>query len=749
MNDLFKALRKRLPFLNRSADDDAQAGLGTFNGVFLPAILTIFGVIMYLRMGVIIGSVGLIPALSIILLALTIIFITALSISATATNMHVGAGGAYYMISRSFGKEIGSAVGMPLALAQAVGIAFYISGFSEAVHVLIPTVSLKVISLSVLALLSLVAYRSSMLVVRSQLFIFIVILASLASIFSGGSLDVENIELIKKVPRLGFWAAFALFFPAVTGIEAGVALSGDLKKPSRSIPIGIIASVIVGGIVYVAIAVFLSKHATKQQLLKDPQIVRHMAYASSLVFAGICGATLSSALGAILGAPRTMQALAEDGALPRVLAKGYGVMNEPRLATLVSCLIAAACLSAGSIDVIAPVLTMFFLVSYCALNLGAGLEGVMGNPSWRPTFKVSPWTSLLGALMCVLAMLMIDAGATVVACGLAALIYVHQMRKQLSHDWFDIRQGILFYFSRMAVYRLATTQSSPRCWRPHFLVLTRGYSVPNRLIKFTSQITHGRGLLTIASLFDTGKMNVNLEQARKRILEVFKKRDVQALVEVDGVEDFDTGVANRVRYYGLGPLTPNSVVVEDRGEALSADSIPRLVQTVAAHDKNIIVFRGQGEHTLLDQGSDDETVVVDIWWDEHRRQNSEMMIALAHMHQATRGAKAMQICLKSIVDDEAARTQRSDYLREFFSRCRLKVKTKVYVAAERGLEAQRLIPQFSADADLVLIGLPVPNPEATEDYNTTYRTFVRCHKSLGSIAYVHAGERIDLDAIFR
>jgi amino acid transporter len=300
---------------NKSANSpQAEAvGFGTFKGVFTPSILTILGVIMYLRLGWVLGNSGLFLTLVIVTLASSITFLTGLSIAATATNMRVGAGGAYYMISRSLGVEAGAAIGVPLFFAQALGIAFYTVGFAESVNNAFPALPTTVVGVVTLLVLAAVAYKSADLALKTQFFIMAAIVVSLVSFFAGGA-PAEGFEAVAAVPaKQSFWKVFAVFFPAVTGIEAGLALSGNLKNPGRALPLGTLSAVVVGYAVYLAIPVIMSQTVPEDVLLTDPLVMRRVAVWGDAILIGVWGATLSSAMGALLGAPRTLQWAAVSG----------------------------------------------------------------------------------------------------------------------------------------------------------------------------------------------------------------------------------------------------------------------------------------------------------------------------------------------------------------------------------------------------------------------------------------------------
>jgi amino acid transporter len=399
-------------------------GLGTFAGVFTPSILTILGVIMYLRFGWVVGQVGLVGTLAIVTLATGITFLTGLSISAIATDQRVRVGGAYYMISRSLGIEAGGAVGLPLYFAQALSVALYTIGFAESLARVYPALNATVVGLITTVLVTLLALVSARAAIRAQYVIMGAIALSLLSFLFGGPVDVA-VPPLDPGPPVGFWVVFAVFFPAVTGIMAGVNMSGDLEDPRRSIPLGTMAAILTGYAIYMLLPLILFFRADAAQLIGDPLIMRRMAFWGDAILLGVWGATLSSAVGSVLGAPRVLQALARDGVLPRSLrwlGQGSSRDDSPRLGTLVTMGVALVAVAFGNLNAIAPVLSMFFLTTYGVLNIVAGLERFLSSPSFRPTFRVHWSLSLLGAIGCIAVMVLINAWATVVAVVVVAVV---------------------------------------------------------------------------------------------------------------------------------------------------------------------------------------------------------------------------------------------------------------------------------------------------------------------------------------
>ncbi|MCF8356893.1 MAG: hypothetical protein K9H48_20810 [Melioribacteraceae bacterium] len=278
------------------------AKLGTFGGVFTPDVLTILGVIMYLRLGWVVGNAGLLGALLIIVLAKIITIATGLSMSSITTNIKIGAGGAYSIISKSLGLKAGGSVGIPFYISQTLSAALYIAGFTEGWLQIFPSHDYLIVAVSVWVLLLAISYVSAIFAIRIQYIILAIIAVSIISFVLSPERINEQPQLIGNFEDANFWAVFAIFFPAVTGIMAGANLSGDLKNPRKAIPVGTLSAILVTMLIYIGLAYFVSVTATPEELRSNQMIMVDKAWIKELVLMGILAATFSSALGSMVGA---------------------------------------------------------------------------------------------------------------------------------------------------------------------------------------------------------------------------------------------------------------------------------------------------------------------------------------------------------------------------------------------------------------------------------------------------------------
>ena len=710
---------------------------GTFQGVFTPSILTILGVIMFLRFGWVLGNVGLPATLLIVSMASSITLLTGLSLSATATNMQVGRGGAYFVISRSLGAEVGAAIGLPLFFAQALGIAFYISGFSEAVVAAVdlspwierlPPLPLEItetrlVSVVTLLGLTLLAMISADLALKTQFLILALIVAALVSFFLGSAPSEALAEFGANIPaRLGFWPVFAVFFPAVTGIEAGIAMSGDLKNPSRALPLGTLGAVVVGYLIYMTIPVVIDAQvADPDLLLVRPLIMADIARWGGLILAGVWAATLSSAMGAILGAPRTLQALAADRLLPRFIGRGYGKTNDPHNATVLSFFIALVALLIGDLNMIAPILTMFFLTSYGLINLSAGLEGLIESPSWRPAFRFPWWGSLLGAAACLKVMVMIDLGATITATVVTGAIYTLMKRRQLRAHWGDMRRGLLMLLVRVAIRRLRHRPPDERSWRPNILVFSGSPQSRWHLIELAQALAQGPSYLTIATIMPTEKWgSERVASLKKTIGQYLNRRGVEAMVKIYPSEDVFAGAEALIKGYGFGPLEPNTIVIGDSQREENLPAFTRLI--VGAHrlNRNLVLVREP--EAPPEEAELPERPRIDLWWRGGKQTNIGLMITLAYLLCRSERWTQSRVVLKRIIDDESERAENEKYLADFVVRQRLNMEIDV-IAAE-GRPFFEILRSSSEDAAMVFLGMKAPEEDAISDYLTYYRRVV-------------------------
>jgi len=680
-----------------------STGLGTFGGVFTPSILTILGVIMYLRFGWVVGNVGVWGTLAIVTISTSITLVTALSISAIATAQRVEGGGAYFMISRSLGIEAGGAVGIPLYIAQALSVALYTIGFAESVSLVFPSWNVKWVALVTTVLVTLVAFKSAKAAIKAQYVIMGAIALSLGSLLLGSPLPPEAAATGPGEPAT-FWIVFAVFFPAVTGIMAGVNMSGDLAEPERSIPRGTLAAVAVGYVIYMGIPLLLSRWATPDQLISDPLIMRRMALWGDAILLGVWGATLSSAVGSILGAPRVLQALARDGVLPRpfrFLGKGSGEDDEPRAGTAFTFALVAVTVMLGSLNAIAPILTMFFLTTYGVLNITAGLERFLGNPSYRPKFRVHWFWSVAGAFGCVAVMFLINTPATVAALTVVLAIYVWLERQELRSAWGDVRRGIWLNITRTGLLRLRSAIDAKN-WRPHLLVLSGAPTKRWHLIEFASSLSHNRALMTVASVLpDKTVTPERVARMTSSVYEYLDRHGIQALVRIITAPNAFEGSRRLVNTYGLGTLVPNTVILGLTEDPEHREGYMRLIQSMHAAKRNTLIVR---HDDTRDFGTHRN---IDVWWGGLKG-NGALMLILAYLVSTSLSWRGSHITIRMVVPTTDAAAGASGNLKGIVRESRTGAAIDVQVADGRPFED--ILKSTSANADLVFLGMAEPGP---------------------------------------
>ncbi|MBW2736691.1 MAG: amino acid permease, partial [Deltaproteobacteria bacterium] len=592
---------------------------GAFGGVCVPSILTILGVIMYLRLPRLIGEGGLYQVLGIIVAAHVISITTGLSISSIATDKKVGAGGPYYIVSRSLGLPIGGTLGLALFVGLAFSISLYIIGFCES---FLPTIgvsatpdAIRLWGTGVLVVVSIVTLISTSLALKMQYVILGLIVLSVGSIALGSP------DVVAATPALNptedgpsFALLFGIFFPAVTGFTAGVNMSGDLANPKRAIPLGTLTSIVVGLIVYVGLAIFVAYRVPVDQLVGNPAVLVDIALVPVLVLGGIWGATISSAMGSILGAPRILQALSEDRVTPRFFAVGAGAMNEPRRALIFAALIAETGILVGELDAIARIVSMFFIATYGFLNLSCAIESWV-RADFGPTFQIPRMVSVVGGVSCLLVMIQLDLAAAIGAMVLFAGVFFVLKRRELSLESGDAWGGVWFSMVRANLERLREHPLQAADYRPN--VMAFGWQdspIHPQLVKFGANLVSRLGMLTDV-VFEGREGGA----ARRRAPSAPDEED--DLPVAAGVFHYPVSTADpfavmdsMVRHYGFAGLEPNTILLGWDDYRNSAGQLVALLATVREQSQNAILWAPKHDKTLPSPAERR----VDVWWSPDR-----------------------------------------------------------------------------------------------------------------------------------
>lgn len=660
---------------------------GTFGGVFTPSILTILGVIMYMRLGWVVGNAGSLPLIFLIILMAHLVSVTTgLSVSSVATDKKIKAGGIYYMLSRSLGLPIGGAIGITLFVATALSIALYLIGFAEsALAVLKEPLGIEEITLNHLRLVGsialvtivTIAFISTSIAIKSQYFILGAIVLSLFSVFFG-SMDNKVFDLSNTASDpVGFATLFGVFFPAVTGFTAGVAMSGDLKDPKKSIPWGTMLAIATGLVVYLSLAIFIFYSIDPQILKSDNNALVVFGLIPGLVIAGIWGATLSSALGGILGGPRILQAMSVDKITPKLFAKGVGAENEPRNALILTFIIAECGILIGELDVIAEVVAMFYMSAYLFINISCFLEQ-WASPDFLPKFRIPLIVPLLGAIVTFLLMIQLNLVASVAAIFIMILIFLYLTRKQLDLGSGNVWQNVWYGVVKLGINNILTQKGHKRNWEPNMLTFFKQQN--DEISTFSKTLTGKIGFLTQFHSLGSPDQEAFLKQ--KEAKGIYHK----VFTETDYVQ----GIINTAKHYGFSGVEPNTILLSV--EDIKPYNYQELHQELIDLDFNVFYLsvnkkRGFGQYKK-----------IDIWWEDFSEM-TELSLSLAKFfsQSTTWGNADIRVLFHglSTYTKEEIKQIVNDVANEF--RLTITVETVDYQN-----QVDEVINEYSFDADLIV-----------------------------------------------
>jgi hypothetical protein len=457
-----------------------------------------------------------------------------------------------------------------------------------------------------------------------------------------------------------------------------------------------------------------------------------------LILLGVWAATLSSALGSILAAPRTLQALSTDEVAPRWMGLQLGSPTEPRMTVLLTTIVAVAVIWMGDLNFVAPVISMFFLNTYGMTNLFAGIERLVGNPSFRPRFRVPWYVSILGALGCYGAMFLINPVATIVAIVISYGIFFYLQRRAVARTWGDVRSGFWFTLARYSLLNLERQRFHVKNWRPNILVFTGQPHNREQLVQIAEWLTQGRGIVTFLQLLVGNVTQLSgrglRETARKGIRKYIRDRDMTAFADAQIVENFNDGALTIVQSHGVGGLEPNTVMLGWSRTPEGQVGQLKLLHGMVRLGKSVLLLNYDDERTFGQQQ------VVDVWWGG-RGGNAELMLLLAYLIHQHRTWYNARIRLIRVIDNREGYEQTKAHMEQLLSSIRVTAEVVIIVREDPSQSLSDILCENSREADLTILGMQVPDLEALESYRQYLDNLMG---QMGSVLLVRSAQIEDL-----
>ena len=736
-------------------ETNGKLGLGT-GPVFLTAISTILGAVLFLRFGYAVGSVGFLGAIGIILIGHLVRIPTSMAIAEIATNQKVEGGGEYFIISRSFGLTIGGTIGVALYISQALSVAFYIIAFAEAFSPILEwlqtaynlaPIDKRLVSIPTMALFAiLMLTRGAGAGVKLLYVVAAILLITFAMFFLGntGYVPPSGVNVFSHTVANPdrFFVVFAIIFPAFTGMTAGVGLSGDLKDPGKSIPLGTIGATLAGMFVYIIVAYYMASSASPEMLVEDQLVMSKIALWAPIIPIGLACATISSALGSVIVAPRTLQALGKDNIIPfgplnKWLSYGRKDSNEPINASAVTCVAAFVIIALGDINFVAQIISMFFMITYGSLCLISFLEHFAGNPSYRPTFHSRWYISLLGALMCIFLMFQMNAPYAILSIVIILILYVAISRyKEYEGGLANLFSGVIFQLSRSLQIFLQKRESNIESnqWRPSVVIINdksfENHDAFNLLCWVSQKYGFGTFIHLIIGYLST-KTAEQSDDAMQRLAKMVQASNSNVYLDTLVSPSFKTAIAQAIQLPGISGKANNMVMFSCSRE--KRENLKDFVETIPLIKCQHFDI---GILTTTDRSFGQKNE-IHIWMNPKDVHNENLMILFGFIIKGDPNWRKAQIKINAIYQEHEIEEKRAELLQRIKSgRIPISVKNINIIAQKEGVTSKSIINKHSQSSDLTIIGFS--SRAATKDVSLV----IDGYTDIGNVLFVNASSPI-------
>ncbi|CAF4195717.1 unnamed protein product, partial [Adineta steineri] len=642
LNNINPTINSHIPIIETSSDGveflphNSKRTLRTIPGVFCPIALSMFSISLFMRMGFVVANAGVLQTLLQFGLCFIILFCTLLSVCSLATNGAIEGGGVYHMISRALGPEFGGSIGVLFFFANVIGNGQSVAALVEALvasfgpgskanvfedshwwRFLYGTI-INIISLITCLLGSSLFSMATFFTFILVCFVYLMVVVSFfvksptqllipkvnTYLYEQQALLYNKTDLIygnytgfsaatmrentyanytvdyTTGDTMDFATVFGVLFSSITGLLAGANMSGELKRPSRSIPTGSITALLFVFFILITETLFMAATTSRFVLTNNYLFLQDINIWEPFVVIGIISATFSACLSGLVGASRILEALAVDeifGPLFHWIRGGTTRHGNPWAAVIFTFILVQLTLLIGSMNKIAPIVTIFFLLAYFAVNLSCLALDLASAPNFRPTFKYFSWhTALIGAVGSIIMCFIVSAAFASIAIGvLIGFICMLHLRDFPRASWGSISQALIFHQVRKYLLLLDPRKEHVKFWRPQMLLLVSNPRSAINLIDFVNDMKKG-GLFILGHV-KTGHMdngsNDTCSQEYPYWVSLIDNMKIKAFVDMTLAPSIRDGVLQLMRLSGLGGLRPNTVILGFYDNAVPEDKL--------------------------------------------------------------------------------------------------------------------------------------------------------------------------------